>query len=168
MRNHGSSDHHKEHNYSVMADDIVRLLDKLKIDKVTLLGHSMGSKVVYSTACKYPEHVEGAISIDSVPKDYNKQAANHSDFVNTFVSRLRKYSIAGRGKVQLRKEMERMFNSKAVAKMMVNNMQFDSTKQCLGWKSNIYTILDNRVLMRGYEKLGEYKGHFLSLNAGGC
>jgi len=83
MRNHGSSDHHKEHTHELMADDIVRLLDKLKIGKVTLLGHSMGSKVVYSTACKYPERVEGAISIDSLPKDYSEQATNLDDFVRT-------------------------------------------------------------------------------------
>ena len=83
------------------------------------------------------------------------------------MSRLGSFSIAGKGKGQLINEMERMFNSKPVAKMMVNNMQFDSMKQCLGWKSNIYTVMNNRVPMRKYKKLGEYNGHFMSLNAGG-
>jgi len=68
-----------------MADDIVRLLDKLKIDKVTMIGHSMGSKVAYSTAWKYPERVEGAISIDNAPIDYNIRPPVHEPLITLYL-----------------------------------------------------------------------------------
>ena len=44
-RNHGHSDHHEDMSYEVMADDIVRLADKLSLEKFTVLGHSMGGKI---------------------------------------------------------------------------------------------------------------------------
>jgi len=46
MRNHGDSDHHDSHTYQEMVDDIIRALDKLNIDKFTLLGHSMGNIII--------------------------------------------------------------------------------------------------------------------------
>ena len=44
-RNHGYSDHHDSHTYDELAEDIIRNLDKLKIGKITLLGHSMGMQI---------------------------------------------------------------------------------------------------------------------------
>jgi pimeloyl-ACP methyl ester carboxylesterase len=42
LRNHGESDHHDSHTYKEMVEDVIRNLDAMKIDKFTLLGHSMG------------------------------------------------------------------------------------------------------------------------------
>ena len=44
MRNHATSDHHRTHNYEVMSDDIIRFADQQRLDKFTLLGHSMGAR----------------------------------------------------------------------------------------------------------------------------
>jgi len=67
MRNHAKSDHHIDHNYDVMADDIVRFADKHHLSKFTLLGHSMGGRTALTTLCKYPDRVDGAISVDAAP-----------------------------------------------------------------------------------------------------
>ncbi|MDO9301413.1 MAG: alpha/beta hydrolase [Anaerolineales bacterium] len=44
---------------SDMADDLARLLDHLKIEKITLAGHSMGGYVALAFAKKYPQRVSG-------------------------------------------------------------------------------------------------------------
>jgi pimeloyl-ACP methyl ester carboxylesterase len=44
---------------SDMADDLAGLLDHLKIEKITLAGHSMGGYVVLAFAKKYPQRVSG-------------------------------------------------------------------------------------------------------------
>lgn len=41
LRNHGQSFHAQEHNYSVMAEDVIKFLQQLKLDKAVLIGHSM-------------------------------------------------------------------------------------------------------------------------------
>lgn len=52
-----------EHSYIVadMATDIVALLDKLNLSKVSILGHSMGGAIAQYLACYYPERVEKLI-----------------------------------------------------------------------------------------------------------
>jgi esterase len=69
MRNHARSDHHAEHNYSVMADDIIRFADQQNLDKFTLLGHSMGGRTSLNAVARYPDRVEAAISVDAAPVD---------------------------------------------------------------------------------------------------
>ena len=46
MRNHGRSDWHDSMSYALMAEDVKETLDKLGLDQVMLLGHSMGGKTI--------------------------------------------------------------------------------------------------------------------------
>lgn len=52
-RNHGDSKHSPQHTYLHMAHDVIKLLKKLEISKVSLLGHSMGGRtaMVLSLLC---------------------------------------------------------------------------------------------------------------------
>lgn len=51
LRNHGSSFHADEMNYASMAQDIVSLLNHLKIEKAHIIGHSMGGKWPCRSQC---------------------------------------------------------------------------------------------------------------------
>jgi pimeloyl-ACP methyl ester carboxylesterase len=42
-----------------MADDVIALLDALKIEKAALVGHSMGGYVALAAARKFPERIAG-------------------------------------------------------------------------------------------------------------
>ncbi|NVJ48036.1 MAG: alpha/beta fold hydrolase, partial [Cytophagia bacterium] len=53
QRNHGNSFHADEFNYSVMAEDLLKLLKHLRIDKATILGHSMGGKTAMQFAIEH-------------------------------------------------------------------------------------------------------------------
>lgn len=52
-RNHGDSRHSPQHTYIHMAHDVMRLLKKLELNKVSVLGHSMGGRtaMVLSLLC---------------------------------------------------------------------------------------------------------------------
>lgn len=75
MRNHAASDHHGEHNYEVLSDDIIRFADQQGLDKFTVLGHSMGGRTAMTVACRYPDRVDGVISVDAAPVN---ESGNHS------------------------------------------------------------------------------------------
>lgn len=52
-RNHGDSRHASQHTYIHMAHDVMKLLKKLELSKVSILGHSMGGRtaMVLSLLC---------------------------------------------------------------------------------------------------------------------
>lgn len=70
LRNHGHSPHAHGMSYREMADDLLALMDRLRIDKAHLLGHSMGGKVVISLARLAPERVVSLIVADIAPQAY--------------------------------------------------------------------------------------------------
>jgi pimeloyl-ACP methyl ester carboxylesterase len=41
-------------DYVEMADDVLQLIDRLKLDRPTLMGHSMGGKVAMALALRHP------------------------------------------------------------------------------------------------------------------
>ena len=67
MRNHAASDHHAEHNYVVMSDDVMRFADSQNLDRFTVMGHSMGARTAMTIAQRYPDRIDGCISIDAAP-----------------------------------------------------------------------------------------------------
>ncbi|MBA2777444.1 alpha/beta fold hydrolase [Billgrantia kenyensis] len=70
LRNHGRSPHAEGMSYREMADDLLALMDRLRIDRAHLLGHSMGGKVVISLARQAPERVASLIVADIAPQAY--------------------------------------------------------------------------------------------------
>ena len=64
LRNHGRSFHSARFDYDVMAGDVQQLMDALAVDRVSLLGHSMGGKVALRFAALFPERLERLIVVD--------------------------------------------------------------------------------------------------------
>ncbi|MFB6316938.1 alpha/beta fold hydrolase [Saccharicrinis sp. FJH54] len=92
LRNHGRSEFSSNHTYDAMVNDLVELLDDLGLNKIILLGHSMGGKVAMRFALKYPDRISKLIIVDIAPKNYSnatnfgKETANHTDIINTLMS----------------------------------------------------------------------------------
>lgn len=69
-RNHGRSPHHSEHNYAAMANDVLRYLDDRQLNKVRLMGHSMGGKTVLQLLNQAPERLERIAVADMAARAY--------------------------------------------------------------------------------------------------
>lgn len=67
QRNHGQSPHHPEHNYTSLTNDLFELIDELNIEKVILLGHSMGGKVAMQFTIEHPNRVLKLVVVDIAP-----------------------------------------------------------------------------------------------------
>lgn len=70
LRNHGRSPHVANMGYDLMADDVLRLLQHLGIDKAHLIGHSMGGKTAMQFALNHAARVDKLIIVDIAPKRY--------------------------------------------------------------------------------------------------
>lgn len=70
QRNHGHSFHDNEFNYEVMAEDLKTYCDAHQLEKIILLGHSMGGKTAMLFSATYPELVSKLIVADISPRFY--------------------------------------------------------------------------------------------------
>lgn len=70
QRNHGKSFHDSNHTYELMSADLLRYLDAKGLDRISLLGHSMGGKTAMLFASLHPERVEKLVVVDIAPKHY--------------------------------------------------------------------------------------------------
>ncbi|MFM5146675.1 alpha/beta fold hydrolase [Aeromonas rivipollensis] len=74
LRNHGASFHSDEMSYPQQAADVIALLDHLALDKVAIVGHSMGGKVAMQVAKQVakqaPARVGRLVVADIAPVAY--------------------------------------------------------------------------------------------------
>ncbi|WWO95332.1 MAG: alpha/beta fold hydrolase [Candidatus Dasytiphilus stammeri] len=80
VRNHGYSQHNDEMNYIVMAQDILDTLDTNSINRITVIGHSMGGKIAMTMTALAPKRIEKLIVIDIAPVTYKIKQS----YVNIF------------------------------------------------------------------------------------
>lgn len=78
LRNHGKSFHSADFSYEVMAQDVLEYCQVNNLDKVSIIGHSMGGKVAMLFATTYPERVDKLIVADIGPKYY---APHHQEIL---------------------------------------------------------------------------------------
>ena len=70
LRNHGASPWADSMGYFEMADDVLRLIDRLGLERPSVLGHSMGGKVAMALALGYPGLLASLVVVDIAPVAY--------------------------------------------------------------------------------------------------
>ena len=70
QRNHGRSFHSDDFSYALMASDLEAYCEAHGLEKIGLLGHSMGGKTAMTYACSYPERLGKLVVADIAPRYY--------------------------------------------------------------------------------------------------
>ncbi|MGM0634600.1 MAG: alpha/beta fold hydrolase [Bacteroidota bacterium] len=70
QRNHGRSPHSDDFSYSLMVEDLSKYIAQHKLEKASIIGHSMGGKVAMHFATTHQEKVKDLIVVDIAPKYY--------------------------------------------------------------------------------------------------
>ena len=70
QRNHGRSFHADEFDYEILVEDLLNYIQHSQLEKVSILGHSMGGKVAMLFAVNYPELIYKLIVADISPRYY--------------------------------------------------------------------------------------------------
>ncbi|TMP28152.1 alpha/beta hydrolase [Pseudoalteromonas rubra] len=71
LRNHGLSFKSDVMDYPSMAQDVLTLLEHLKIEKAHLVGHSMGGKVAMQVAMLDESKIHKLVVLDIAPVNYH-------------------------------------------------------------------------------------------------
>ena len=118
LRNHGQSPHAGPMTYDAMVADVLAWLDARGLERVTLMGHSMGGKVAMALACRHPERVARLVVVDIAPKDYLSHA-HRAEFAA--MNELRLDTLKSRAEAELR--FETRVADWAMRKFLVTNIE---------------------------------------------
>lgn len=83
LRNHGDSPHSSDFSYDALVADLKWFLERHRIGKAHLLGHSLGGKIVMAFADRFPQKTERLIVVDIAPKPY---PAGHRHMLKTLIN----------------------------------------------------------------------------------
>lgn len=148
LRNHGESPHADEHNYQVMANDVMALMKSLNLDSCYLLGHSMGGKVAMEVALSTPELVDKLLVVDIAPVQYTDKADGHLA-VMAGMNALDLSTLKSRADAEA--QLAEFIEDEATRKFVVTNLSFDADTG-FSWRLNLPVIESN------YNRLREKPG----------
>lgn len=78
LRNHGRSFHSEELSQELMVEDIYNYCKHYKLEKISIIGHSMGGKLAMLFAMTYPKMIDKLIIADISVRQY---APHHQDIL---------------------------------------------------------------------------------------
>ena len=136
LRNHGSSPHAPTHRYPDMVDDLLGYLDRQALDRVDIIGHSMGGKLAMIFGLLEPERVNRLVIVDIAPSDYR---SSNNNYFHTHIV----YSLLGvdlhahQSRGTIRKELSARLKDNALALFLTKNIYRDRTSGRFAWKINL-------------------------------
>ncbi|WP_262283291.1 alpha/beta fold hydrolase [Micromonospora sp. MA102] len=80
QRGHGESDRATDYSRDGYLADLRAVLDHLELDRVVLLGHSLGAINAYQFAARHPERVSALVNAEG-PTTFGLDGANPLDFL---------------------------------------------------------------------------------------
>jgi len=135
LRNHGRSPHSDVFDYPTLAGDVRDFMQQQGLDRVHLLGHSMGGKVAMHVALLYPHLLDRLIVVDIAPKPY---APRHLEILDIL-------GAIDPADYDTRQEIDaalaRSIPSLPTRQLLLKNLDYDGTRY--RWKMNLPAIIAN-------------------------
>ncbi|RAP31712.1 alpha/beta hydrolase [Candidatus Marinamargulisbacteria bacterium SCGC AG-343-D04] len=141
-RNHGKSFHDDEMNYQVMAQDVFELMDHLNLEKVMIMGHSMGGKVVLSCLTIDESRFSKAVVVDIAARQYEYH----------HLSLLEQMNALDLSSFTTRSDVDKVFmeavSNKGIRSFLLKNLKRDSEGHFY-WQCNVSALLDSYPKIMG-------------------
>jgi pimeloyl-ACP methyl ester carboxylesterase len=134
LRNHGMSPHSEDHDFSSMEADLLRWMEKQRLDRVALMGHSMGGKLAMAFACHRPAMVERLVVVDIAPRDYD---ASKFRVILDAMRAIDPAALSSRAEAESR--LSEVVNDWALIKFLATNLDRGDDGR-LQWRVNIAAL----------------------------
>ena len=134
MRNHGQSPHAESMRWSELVADLKAYLVAENIDRIHLVGHSLGGKVAMRFACEYPDLVERLVIVDIAAKTY--LSLNDAEF--------RAMLSIDVSELSSRKQAEELLEPQvpewAMRQFLLTNLVRDQQAGSYRWQINLHAL----------------------------
>ena len=155
LRNHGKSFHSEEMSHDAMASDILNYMNVHGLEKVNLLGHSLGGKAVMQFAITHSEKVEKLIVVDIAPKAYPP----HHQGIFKALQTVDFDQVKSRGDVE--SVLVEYIHDKPVIQFLAKNLYWTEDKK-LNWRFNLNTLQEKYTeFVANAIKFGVFNGETL-------
>ena len=159
LRNHGHSPRSDEHNYEVLSEDVIELMDDLNIERAHILGHSMGGKTAMVLAQNHPDRVNKLVIADIGPKYY---PPHHQSILAALdavpLSELERRTDA--------EEYMKPFISVPSIRQFLMKSLYHPTRETFDWRFNLHSIKANIENVGQATDELDYEGETLFLRGG--
>jgi pimeloyl-ACP methyl ester carboxylesterase len=160
QRNHGRSFHTDEFSYDLLVEDLRRYIEFNNLEKVYLLGHSMGGKTAMLFATKFPELVDKLIIADIAPKEY---PPHHQDIIRALNSI--DFTVHNSRKL-IDEKLSELIPEVGVRQFILKNT-YRIEKDQLAFRFNLKSLTENySEVVKGLPVGTAYKGETLFLRGG--
>jgi len=133
LRNHGHSNWDPDTSYHAMASDIIELIHALNLEKIILVGHSMGGKVAMLTTQLNPKLIDKLIVVDMGIKGYPP----HHQHILEGIHAVKLDGVSSRSEADF--ELSKYIESEGVKQFLLKNLYWKEKGQ-LAWRMNVAVL----------------------------
>lgn len=148
LRNHGDSPHLAEMNYQVMGQDVIDLLNQLKISQTSVIGHSMGGKVAMKIGQLEPDRLTQLVVADIGPVAYRH---DYDDLIDAVMS-LDLARLGNRKQADL--ALTEGIPDPRIRMFLLQNLVVDANR--LTWKLNWKALKENMTQIIGFDDISDW------------
>jgi esterase len=142
LRNHGASPWADSMDYIEMADDVLQLIAKLRLDRPAVIGHSMGGKTAMALALRHPQRVGRLIVVDVAPVSY-------ADTLTPFADAMRNVNvIAAATRAEVQSRLRQAVPDPAVVPFLMQNLVMHNDH--FDWRLNLLGISASMAQLCGF------------------
>ena len=142
LRNHGENEPSTEISYLLMVNDVQEFINKKKINKFSIIGHSMGGKLGMLFTLLYPEFVQQLFVVDIAPVDYPREEIEIVDHL----LRIDVKNCKSRNDVDIK--LSNYINDKKLRSFLLQNINFNNGTYA--WSLDLNTIKMGMKDLRGF------------------
>jgi esterase len=120
------------HSYPAMGGDIAEIVRSENLEKVIVVGHSMGGKAALQFANEYPELLQALVVIDIAPYAY---PVHHRDIIDALKS-VDLDTVKSRNEAD--EVLKKSINDTGTRQFLLKNLHWKNEK--LDWRFNLAVI----------------------------
>ena len=130
LRDHGRSPHTDRIDHPTMAADVHDLVQREKLEKIILIGHSMGGKAAMVFAQRWPQLVQRLVVVDIGPRE------NESSHDHIFEALTTADLSPGRTRKEVEDHVSSHVKEPGVVQFLLKSLYWNDRQQ-LAWRMNV-------------------------------